>query len=297
MKLQRTNRILTPLLLAVSALGAPLVAQETENAPRPALAEYNLEKGLALEGYDPVAYFPEGGGEPTEGRKDLTATHRGVTYRFASEANRERFLAGPERFEPAYGGWCAYAMAGGDQVDVDTESFLIEGGRLLVFYKGFFNNTRKKWLEEGSDKLRPRADAGWRKISGEGSGRDVSHFNLDDGLALQGYDPAAYERGASKKGKEALSTVFGGVEYRFASEESKEAFLADPRSNEPHYGGWCAWAMAQGKKVQIDPDAFVRDAEGLFVFYDEDKRDEWVAAREQMKAAGDEHWARITTEG
>lgn len=87
----------------------------------------NLGKGgLALQGYDPVAYFPEGGGEPKPGKAGLTVTRHGVTYRFASEAHRELFLENPARYEPAFGGWCAYAMAEGDKVEIDPTSFLIE---------------------------------------------------------------------------------------------------------------------------------------------------------------------------
>ena len=62
----------------------------------------NLEKGVALSGYDPVAYFPQsagGVGEPRRGKKELTANLRGVVYRFSSEGHRARFLADPERPE------------------------------------------------------------------------------------------------------------------------------------------------------------------------------------------------------
>ena len=297
MKLRTVLRSLanvTRIPLAALAMLPVLAAAQADGAPRRDLSHYNLEKGLALDGHDPTAYFPEGGGEPTKGRTDLQTTHRGVTYRFATRENRERFLAEPSRFEPAYGGWCAYAMASGQEVEVDPESFLIEDGRLLVFYKGFLNDTRKKWRKQGSATLRPQADAHWSRLSGEDAARDVSHYNLKDGLALKGYDPVAYLRAAPERGAKEHHTSFGGVAYRFASEASRTAFLEDPTAFEPKYGGWCAWAMAQGKKVEVDPEAFVRDEEGLFVFYDAAKRDEWIAARATMKPDGDEHWARIT---
>lgn len=156
-----------PILLACLALcltpsaraGAP-VAED-----RPGLEHYNLGKdGLALDGYDPVSYFPEGGGEPERGKAELALHHRGVTYRFATAAHRELFEATPERFEPSYGGWCAYAMAKGDKVEVDPESFLVEDGKLRLFYKSFFSNTRKKWQKEDPAKLAPRADDAWSAI-------------------------------------------------------------------------------------------------------------------------------------
>ena len=159
---------LLPFALLASVPQAQTVLDD--EGPRPAVKQYNLEKGLALSGYDPVAYFKEGGGKPQKGKKDLTVAHRGVTYRFASAKNKSLFEKDPARFEPAYGGWCAYAMSQGEKVDVDPKSFLIENGRLHVFYKGLFSNTKKKWQKEGGDKLRPKADASWKKISGEKAG-------------------------------------------------------------------------------------------------------------------------------
>ncbi|MEM9799689.1 MAG: YHS domain-containing (seleno)protein [Planctomycetota bacterium] len=138
---------------------------------RTALKHYDLGKGsVALDGYDPVAYFPEYGGKPSKGSKKITTKHRGVVYRFASEANRKAFLADPERFEPAYGGWCAWAMADGkgNKTEANPKSFTIEGGRLYVFYDGFFGDTRKKWNKKGgAPKLASNSDANWKRISGE----------------------------------------------------------------------------------------------------------------------------------
>jgi len=155
-----------PAQARTATVAAPARIQTPdEGGKRPGLKQYNLGKhGLALEGYDPVAYFPEGGGKPAKGKAELSLTVRGVTYRFATKEHLELFEARPEQFEPAYGGWCAYAMSDGRKVSVDPESYLIEDGRLLLFYKSFFSNTRKKWKKEGGDKLRPKADAAWKKI-------------------------------------------------------------------------------------------------------------------------------------
>jgi len=68
---------------------------------------FNLKGNLAIEGYDPVSFFA---GEPQKGKAELKLTHNGVTYQFASQANLNKFKANPEAYEPAYGGWCAYAM-------------------------------------------------------------------------------------------------------------------------------------------------------------------------------------------
>jgi YHS domain-containing protein len=71
--------------------------------------EYNLDKtGLAIKGYDPVAYFT--GNKAREGKKDITLAFEGVTYRFATTQNRDLFKASPTKYQLQYGGWCAYAM-------------------------------------------------------------------------------------------------------------------------------------------------------------------------------------------
>lgn len=124
---------------------------------------YHLEEGgLAIQGYDPVAYFPEGGGKPTKGKKELEIEHEGVRYRFANEANKQRFESAPEDYEPAYGGWCAYAMGvKGEKVEVDPTSYEIHDGRLFLFYKSLFTNTKKSWKPK-RDELEPKADEAWK---------------------------------------------------------------------------------------------------------------------------------------
>ena len=132
-----------------------------------AVEHYNLRDGLALDGYDPVSYFPDGGGKPTKGDKSIQYEHRGVTYRFVNEANRERFKAVPEQYEPAYGGWCAYAVGkSGEKVEVDPKSFTIQDGRLFLFYRDLLTDTRKLW-SKSREELQPAAELKWREISGE----------------------------------------------------------------------------------------------------------------------------------
>ncbi len=74
------------------------------------------------------------------------------------------FAANPTRFEPQYGGWCAYAMgASGDKVDVDPETFKIVNDKLYLFYNKFFNNTLKSWNKDESN-LKSKADVNWTKF-------------------------------------------------------------------------------------------------------------------------------------
>ncbi len=149
------------LLLGISLL--PVLAD-----PPRTPSEWNLGKDkLAIQGYDPVAYFPEGGGVATKGDPAITTERGGVVYRFATAAHRDAFLAHPARYEPAHGGWCSYAMLEGDKVQVDPKSFLVKDDRLFLFYKGFLGDTRAKWLKGDPAAEAKTADTMWKKISGE----------------------------------------------------------------------------------------------------------------------------------
>jgi len=279
------------LLFAFASLASAQVPEGTQK--RSALSHYNLEKGLAISGYDPVAYFRVGGGKAREGDPKISTTWRGVTYRFASARNRERFLASPRRLEPAFGGWCAWAMREGEKVEIDPDRFLVENGRLLLFYDGFFGpNTLKKWQKGDGDALGRSSAKEWQGISGEVT-PDLRHHLLDQGLALSGYDPVSYFAEGGKGpaiGKEELAATFEGVSYRFATAANRERFLTGPEAFVPRYGGYCAWAMAEGKKVEVDPTAFALTGDRLHLFYDASKRDDWLARTGELQPRAERSW-------
>jgi YHS domain-containing protein len=121
--------------------------------------QYNLENKLALQGYDPVSYFS---GKPQKGKKEIAFTYMGIVYHFSSQENLTTFKANPSRFEPAYGGWCAYAMGNsGEKVEVDPETFKIIDGKLYLFYNAFFTNTLKDWNKDELN-LKKKADVNWK---------------------------------------------------------------------------------------------------------------------------------------
>jgi len=128
----------------------------------------NLGKGgLALVGYDPVAYFPEGGGKPARGSEAHAWTWNGASYRFVSQDHLDRFKRMPERYEPLYGGWCAYAVGkSGKKVKIDPKAFLIRDGRLLVFFRNRKVDTRDLWNRNETG-LRREADRRWGGIVGK----------------------------------------------------------------------------------------------------------------------------------
>jgi YHS domain-containing protein len=112
---------------------------------------------LALEGYDPVAYFD---GKPAKGDAKFTATREGVEYRFASARNLARFQANPQAFLPQYGGYCAWAVAGGYTAKGDPLAWKIVNGKLYLNYD---SNVQKRWLADIPGNI-AKGDHNWPQV-------------------------------------------------------------------------------------------------------------------------------------
>lgn len=138
-----------------------LIASYSIQAQAPLRTQhFNLQNGLALQGYDPVAYFTQS--KAVKGDKKIVSLFEGVTYYFSSTANRDLFNKNPRAYEPQYGGWCAFAMGSyNGKVAIDPETFKIKDGKLYLFYHSWTNNTLTKWNKEESV-LQPKADVNWK---------------------------------------------------------------------------------------------------------------------------------------
>ncbi len=124
--------------------------------------DYYLDKGYIAEGYDVTEYFNN---KTVEGNKKYVATHDGAKYKFASQANLDKFNANPSKYVPQYGGYCAYALAtNGKKVDADPETYEIRDGKLFMFYNSWGRNTHEKWKKEGPETLKPKADKRWSEV-------------------------------------------------------------------------------------------------------------------------------------
>lgn len=146
-------------LIIMTILMLPAMAQDAGSLRK---KHFNLDEGVAINGYDPVAYFTQN--KAVEGKRGMAVTYLGILYYFSSEANKEAFKATPFKYEPEYGGWCAYAMGkNGEKVSVDPETFKILNGKLYLFYNSLFNNTLKDWNKNEAT-LKKNADLNWPKL-------------------------------------------------------------------------------------------------------------------------------------
>ncbi|MDC1431543.1 YHS domain protein [Polaribacter sp.] len=126
------------------------------------IKHFNLEKGTAISGYDPVAYFTDN--KAKKGKDEYTTIYKGVVYKFDSQINKNLFLKTPEKYEPKYGGWCAYAMGeNAKKVEINPDTFKIINGELYLFYNAYFNNNLKKWNKD-QDLLKKKSDENWLKL-------------------------------------------------------------------------------------------------------------------------------------
>ncbi len=121
---------------------------------------------LALEGYDPVSYFSQ---MPKKGYAALQMRHQDVVYYFENEENRLAFSKAPDKYTPAYGGWCAWAMLEGDKVAVDPLSYKIINGKNHLYYNGFWGDTLEKWnkkaTKEDEQDLIKLANKNWASLN------------------------------------------------------------------------------------------------------------------------------------
>lgn len=145
------------LLLLILVFGSSFAQNDAKR-----VSQYNLENKIGIQGYDPVGYFNQG--KAVKGKKEISTSYQGVTYNFSSAENKNAFLKNPSKYEPQYGGWCAYAMgSAGKKVEINPETFKISDGKLYLFYNAYFNNTLKSWNPDEAE-LKVKADNNWKKI-------------------------------------------------------------------------------------------------------------------------------------
>ena len=119
----------------------------------------NLIRGLAIGGYDAVAYFESD--DAIRGDPQYTYEWNGATWQFASAANRDRFAADPKAYAPQYDGYCAWAAARSYKANGDPEVWDIVDGRL---YLNFSNRIKRRWEQDIPGHI-AQADAVWPSVN------------------------------------------------------------------------------------------------------------------------------------
>jgi hypothetical protein len=115
--------------------------------------------GLALHGYDAVAYFTEA--KPVEGSPRFEHRWNNATWRFVSAANRDRFAQTPAAYAPQFGGFCAWAVSRNYTADTDPEAFDIVNGKLYLNYSKL---VQLRWKVDREGNIR-KADQNWPKLT------------------------------------------------------------------------------------------------------------------------------------
>lgn len=142
--------------LAVLVFGAGLAAIPAAAADKDPV--FTTRGNLAIRGYDPVAYFTEG--KAVKGDKDFTLGWQGADWRFASDENRTRFAADPEKYAPRYGGYCAWAVSRNYTASTDPDAFTIVGDKLYLNYS---RRVMRQWLEDRDANIES-ADGNWPAV-------------------------------------------------------------------------------------------------------------------------------------
>ena len=139
-------------------IGAAVVATIFVALPAFAAEPVHKTDGIALSGYDAVAYFTDG--KPVKGVAAFEQAWNRATWRFASAAHRDAFAAAPEKYAPQYGGYCAWAVSKNYTYGADPEVWKIVGGKLYLNYD---KGVRERWEKEQPEAI-ARADRNWPAV-------------------------------------------------------------------------------------------------------------------------------------
>ncbi len=161
----RYSTILSLALVSIIALSAetraqtdqPMMAKGQSGIPLGAAFDRTMcaRNGVAVGGLDLVSYRHPGG--PVPGTPDISVEFNGFTYQFATQSNLDTFRGDPERYLPAYAGFCAITLALGRVTCPEYSNFKIEDDRLLVFEVTGFTNGRTLW-DTDPEEFRSKAD-------------------------------------------------------------------------------------------------------------------------------------------
>ncbi len=211
----------------------------------------NLDQnGVAIEGYDPVAYITDA--KPIPGDAKFRSSHGGAVYHFASAEHKAIFDANPQKYEPQYGGWCAYAASIDTLSPIDPQFWEVVDGRLLLQHN---QKAWDLWHKDASGNL-VKADKNWPGLVEREGAPPRALLNVDEkGVAIAGYDPTAYFLdGKPRQGNASIARTYQGATYFFVDYDHKNAFEKEPSKYVPQFGGFCGYAAAINKVSTVNPE-------------------------------------------
>jgi YHS domain-containing protein len=273
--------LLTTLAVTASACAAEVAGKSLV---------LKTKNGLAIQGYDPVAYFTDN--KALKGTTKFTSEFDGAKYLFASAEHKRLFDGGPAKYAPAYGGYCGYAASINRLSPISPEWFQIEDNKLILQHNKKAFDLFNKELKENVVK----ADVNWPGLVAKNGvfGGKTLVFTDKKGVALGGYDPVSYfTDGAPKKGDSKIEATFNGALYHFVSQDNRAMFEKDPTRYAPAYGGFCGYAASIGKVRPADPLIWSIVDGQLIVQHTKGADELWKKYLAGNKAKADKYWPRL----
>ncbi len=143
------------LFALIAALGVASALSGSAHAAEPPVFQ---DGGVAIRGYDPVAYFTRG--KPVAGSAKHTLRWKGAVWRFASAKHLAMFKADPAKYAPQYGGYCAYAVSRNYTAKIEPDAWTIHKGKLYLNYNKFI---RAAWEREKPANI-VKGDRNWPAV-------------------------------------------------------------------------------------------------------------------------------------
>lgn len=275
-------------MVAVMTLASAALADQM---PEQKVLVLKNREGLAIEGYDPVAYFTDN--KPVKGSPKFQTDYDGAKYYFASAEHKTSFDSNPVKFAPAYGGYCGYAASIDRLSPVSPDWFQIIDGKLILQHNKKAFDLFNKDLQENVMK----ADQNWPGlVARNGSGGKTLVLTDKKGVALEGYDPIAYfEDGKPAKGDPKIEATYNGALYHFTSQAHRETFEKAPSKYAPAYGGFCGYAASVGKVRPADPLIWSIVDGQLIVQHTKGASELWEKDISGNKVKADKYWPYLVT--
>jgi YHS domain-containing protein len=158
---------LTLVMTGCNAINRDKSSQENPSLTTQRKSENNTktiffeEKGVAIKGTDPVAYFIEE--QAVKGNPQFSYEWAGTTWWFKSVKNRDLFIEEPDKYAPQYGGFCAWAVSNNYTASIDPEAWTIVEGKLYLNYN---KNIQNKWTKKMTENIL-KADSNWPNIAAQ----------------------------------------------------------------------------------------------------------------------------------